>query len=55
MNQAMKAVVAHGRNQYTLETRPVPALRDGEMLVISIRKGSAERTLRIRGGSGAGA
>ena len=33
MNQTMKAVVAHGKNQYALETLPVPVLRDGEMLI----------------------
>lgn len=33
MNQDMKAVVARGRDQYALETCPIPALRDGEMLI----------------------
>ena len=33
MNQNMNAVVAYARNQYGLETRPIPALRDGEMLI----------------------
>ena len=33
MEKMMKAVVAHGKNRYALEEVPVPALRDGDMLI----------------------
>ena len=33
MNQSMKAVIAYARNRYALEERPIPDLRDGDMLI----------------------